>query len=59
MSTSKRKNLMTMREISKKKDGYGIGQVTVQISSKNQFMNDNNAVQGKRILQEKIYSKGN
>lgn len=48
-----------MREISKKKDGYGIGQVTVQISSKNQFMNDNNAVQGKRILQEKIYSKGN
>jgi hypothetical protein len=46
-----------MRDISKDKKGSGIEQVTVQISSKNKLMTDSKYVQGKRILQEKIYSK--
>lgn len=64
MASAKKNNLFVMRDISKNKDGHdkaghGIWQVPVQISSKNKLMNDNKFVQGKRILQEKIYSKIN
>lgn len=57
MSSAKRNNLFVMRDISKNKTGYGIEQITVQISSKNKLMTDSKYVQGKRIIQEKIYAK--
>lgn len=57
MSSAKRNNLFVMRDISKNKTGHGVVEMPVQISSKSKLMNDNKYAQGKRILQEKIYSK--
>ncbi len=57
MTLNKRENLLKMKDISIEKKEYGINQIKVEFSSKSKLSNDANAVHGKRILREKIFSK--
>jgi hypothetical protein len=54
MTTAKIDNLRKMREVSGTKINSGISQISVEFSSKRNLMNDRKAVEGKKILREKI-----
>ena len=50
-------NLKAMKIVSQKKFVYGIKQVKVGFSANHNIANDKKAIEGKRVLREKIYSQ--
>ena len=50
-------NLKAMKDVAQKKSVYGIKQVKSIFSANHNIANDKKAIDGKRILREKIYSQ--
>ncbi len=55
MTAAKLNNLKEMKKVAESKKSYGISQVNVEFSSKENLISDSKAVYGKKILREKIY----
>lgn len=58
MSEVKIKNLRRMAGIARTKSNYGVSQISnITFSSVNKLTSDSKALEGKRVLRKKIYSK--
>lgn len=57
MQEQKIRSRMALKEISKRKSGYGITQAQIQASPQSKIFSDPIACQGRQILQQKLFSK--